>query len=139
MRQPRRGIRTDGVSRYPPQIDFCPRCHKQKVKGEPCPHWGCRPCSVCGLLANTHHEASHIQSARTQERKGRLVRYEFKAFQEIGWAVAVGGGIFIFEVLSQFEPEVISDWETWAVSVGGGLVRAAFAAGLIAGRKLLAG
>lgn len=61
--------------------------------------------------------------------------YEFKV-QEIGWAMAVGGGIFLFEILSKFDPNVVTDWETYAVSIGGGLVRAAFAAGLIAVRTL---
>jgi hypothetical protein len=59
------------------------------------------------------------------------MRYDFKTVEEIGWAMAVGGGIFIFEILSRFEPETIMDWKTWAVSAGGGLVRAAFAAGLV--------
>ena len=66
------------------------------------------------------------------------MRYDFKIFEEIGWAMAVGGGIFIFEVMSRFEPEAVSDWETWTVSVGGGLVRAIFAAGLVTARSLLA-
>ncbi len=59
------------------------------------------------------------------------MRYDFKTVEEVGWAMAVGGGIFIFEILSRFEPETITDRKTWAVSVGGGLVRAAFAAGLV--------
>jgi hypothetical protein len=63
------------------------------------------------------------------------MRYDFKAVEEIGWAMAVGGGIFIFEILSQFEPETVTDWKTWAVSIGGGLVRAAFAAGLVVFRR----
>ena len=61
--------------------------------------------------------------------------YDFKAIEEIGWAMAVGGGIFIFELLSRFEPETITDWKTWGVAVGGGLARAAFAAGLVVVRR----
>lgn len=64
--------------------------------------------------------------------------YEFKRAEEIGWAMAVGGGIFLFEILSKFDADVVTDWETYAVSIGGGLVRAAFAAGLVAVRGLRA-
>jgi hypothetical protein len=63
------------------------------------------------------------------------MRYDFKAIEEIGWAMAVGAGIFIFELLSRFEPETVTDWKTWAVMVSGGGVRAAFAAGLVAFRR----
>ena len=63
------------------------------------------------------------------------MRYDFKVIEEIGWAMAVGGGIFIFELLSRFEPETVTDWKTWAVTVAGGGVRAAFAAGLVVFRR----
>ena len=63
------------------------------------------------------------------------MKYDFKTVEEIGWAMAVGSGIFIFELLSRFEPETVTDWKTWIVSVGGGLARAAFAAGLVAFRR----
>ena len=55
--------------------------------------------------------------------------YVWKA-EEIGWAMAVAGIIFVFEVLSQFETEALADWKTYTVAAAGGLVRAVFGAGL---------
>ena len=40
--------------------------------------------------------------------------------------------IFAFQILSDFDPSTVADWETWGVAVAGGAVRAGAAAGLIA-------
>jgi hypothetical protein len=61
--------------------------------------------------------------------------YDFKKAEEIGWAMAVGGGIFLFEILSKFDPNVVTNWETWLVAVAGGLVRAIFGAALAYARR----
>lgn len=59
------------------------------------------------------------------------MRYNFKALEEIGWSMAVAGGIFIFELLANLDPnEALADPKTYGVAALGGLVRAVFAAGL---------
>ena len=58
--------------------------------------------------------------------------YKFKATEEIGWAILTGVVIFAFQILSDFDPSTITNWETWGVAVAGGAVRAGAAAGLIA-------
>jgi len=60
------------------------------------------------------------------------VMYKFKATEEIGWAILTGVVIFAFQVLSDFDPATVADWETWGVAVAGGVVRAGAAAGLVA-------
>lgn len=62
------------------------------------------------------------------------MEYDFKIVQELIWAGIVAVGITLLTVLVTFEPSEIGDWETWAVSLGGGLVRA-FAAAVLAQLK----
>ena len=58
--------------------------------------------------------------------------YNFKILEEIGWAILTGVVIFAFQVLSDFDPSTITDWQTWGVAAAGGAIRAGAAAGLIA-------
>ena len=58
-----------------------------------------------------------------------IKRYVWKA-EEIGWAMAVAGIIFAFELLSCFDVEVLSDPKAYGVAALAGLVRAVFGAGL---------
>ncbi|KKL80794.1 hypothetical protein LCGC14_2001190 [marine sediment metagenome] len=55
--------------------------------------------------------------------------YVWKA-EEIGWAMAVAGAVFVFELLSRFEAEVLSDPKAYGVAALAGLIRAVFGAGL---------
>ncbi len=58
------------------------------------------------------------------------MKYEFKVLPEILWAAGVGGVTAGLEILVKFDPEVIADWETWAIASGAAVVRAAAAAAL---------
>ena len=58
-----------------------------------------------------------------------MKRYAWKA-EEVGWAMAVAGIVFAFELLSRFEAEVLSDPRAYGVAALAGLVRAVFGAGL---------
>ena len=51
--------------------------------------------------------------------------YSFKGLQELGWAAAVGAAVFALVVLADFDPKAITNWQTWAISLGSGCVRAA--------------
>lgn len=57
--------------------------------------------------------------------------YNFKLVEEMAWFGFVSAGVALLEVLIRFDPETITSWETWAISLGGGLVRA-FAGGFLA-------
>jgi hypothetical protein len=57
--------------------------------------------------------------------------YNYKFLQEVLWAGAVAVGITLLTVLVTFDPEQVTDWQTWAVGLGGGAVRA-FAAAVLA-------
>ena len=52
-------------------------------------------------------------------------KYQFKLVQELAFAAFGAIGIFIFQVAADFDPETVQDWQTWAVALGGGLIRAA--------------
>lgn len=61
------------------------------------------------------------------------MNYEFRLWEELGWAV----GIAVLTVLAtslafDTAPE---DWETWGVSVGIGIARAAIGAALTVARQ----
>jgi len=51
--------------------------------------------------------------------------YTWKGLQELGWAATVGAAVFALMVLVEFDPEVITSWQVWAISLGSGCVRAA--------------
>lgn len=54
--------------------------------------------------------------------------YNFKAYEEAIWFVVVTAAIQVFTVLVDFDPETIIDWKSWAIALGGGVVRAVAAA-----------
>jgi hypothetical protein len=58
------------------------------------------------------------------------VRYTFRPLQELYWALLTGVGIVLFQALLTLEPEQVTDWQTWAVALGGALVRAVGGAGI---------
>ncbi len=58
------------------------------------------------------------------------MKYEFKMIPELIFALVVGAVVFVFQLFVAFEPEAISNWETWAITAAGGLTRAVAAAGL---------
>lgn len=53
------------------------------------------------------------------------MEYDFKLVKELFWAAAVGAAVFALTVLAEFDPDVITSWQVWAISVGSGCVRAA--------------
>ena len=63
------------------------------------------------------------------------MRYDFKRIEELAWFGIVAAGVFALEVLFRFNPEAITDWETWAKSLGAGMIRAAAGAVLAAVTK----
>ena len=56
--------------------------------------------------------------------------YVFKAKQELIWGVAIAAAVSVLQVLSDFEPSKIVSWQTWAIALGAGAVRAAAGAAL---------
>ena len=59
--------------------------------------------------------------------------YQWKLWPEIGFAIVIAVGITFATMLVDWDPNEITDWDTWGVSVLGGLVRSAavaFLAGL---------
>lgn len=60
--------------------------------------------------------------------------YDFKIAQETAWVAAVAAGVAVLQVLKEFDPAIVTDWRTWAVALGAGMVRAAAAAVLAAVR-----
>jgi hypothetical protein len=57
--------------------------------------------------------------------------YKFKKLEELGWAAAIGAGIFGLQVLADFDPSTVTDWKTYAIASGAGALRAAGAAALV--------
>ena len=56
--------------------------------------------------------------------------YKFRPLQELYWSLATMCGIVLFQAFLTLRPEEVNDWETWAVALGGALVRAVGGAGL---------
>lgn len=57
------------------------------------------------------------------------MRYTFKR-AEFVWLVLVAAAVAGLEVAVRFDPAAISDWRTWAIAAGAGIVRAAAGAAL---------
>jgi len=53
------------------------------------------------------------------------MEYNWKRAEEIAWFALVAAGVFALEILVRFDPETITDWRTWVVSLVGGMLRAA--------------
>lgn len=61
--------------------------------------------------------------------------YDFKRLQELGWLGLVSLGCFLVQLGVEFDPDVIMDWRTYAISVvGAGSIRAFFG-GIAAARR----
>ena len=50
--------------------------------------------------------------------------YEFKKWDELAWFVGMSMIIAILQALVVFEPDKITDWRLWSISLAGGAVRA---------------
>lgn len=56
--------------------------------------------------------------------------YRFKPFAELYWGVAIAAGLVLLQGLVTLDPEAVTDWQVWAVALGGGAIRAAAGAAL---------
>lgn len=56
--------------------------------------------------------------------------YRFKPLPELGWAVLTAVLLVLLPALVALDPEKITDWRTWAVALGGAVLRAAAGAAL---------
>lgn len=66
------------------------------------------------------------------------MHYEWKTFEEVVWAMAGGGSLFVLQVMSDLDIEaVITDPVAWGIVALGGLARSMGAAGLLVLRKVL--
>lgn len=54
--------------------------------------------------------------------------YDFKKVDELIWAAVVAAGFVVIEAMANTDLSTITDWKAWAVGIGGGAIRAAFAA-----------
>lgn len=51
--------------------------------------------------------------------------YQFRPRAELGWFIAVAVLTTLMQILIEFDAEAITSWQTWAISLGSALVRAA--------------
>lgn len=69
------------------------------------------------------------------------MQYDFKIAQEAAFAFAVGAGTALIQIAVTFNPEMITDWSTWAIASGAAGLRAGAAMTLPilirVGKKLL--
>ena len=56
--------------------------------------------------------------------------YDFKLWEEAAWAALVAAAIQLLMVLVGFDPAAVTDWRSWAIALGAGLVRAAAGAAI---------
>lgn len=56
--------------------------------------------------------------------------YDLKKIEEIAWFALVAAGVFLLELLVRFDPDTVTDWQTWAISLASGMLRAAAGAAL---------
>ena len=50
--------------------------------------------------------------------------YIIKLKEELAWAVSIALAMYLAQVMTNFDPEIITDWRTWGIAVGAGAVRA---------------
>ena len=55
------------------------------------------------------------------------MKYEWKAWAEIGWAILVAVVVQAAQIIVASDLERVTDWRSWAVSLIAACVRAAFA------------
>lgn len=58
------------------------------------------------------------------------MRYRFQPLPELYWGVVVAASLVLLQALFTLQPEAVTDWQTWAVALLGGALRAAAGAGL---------
>lgn len=56
------------------------------------------------------------------------MNYDFKFLPELGWSVLIAVSLFVLQVAFQINEE--TDWETFAISLGVGIIRSAAGAAL---------
>ena len=62
----------------------------------------------------------------------KIPEYVFKRVEELAWAGLVAAAIFGLTILVDFDPDKIQDWQTWAIALASGCLRAAAGAVLAA-------
>lgn len=58
------------------------------------------------------------------------MKYRFKPLDELYWGVIIAAGLVLLQGLVTLDPEAVTDWQTWAVALGGGAIRAASGAAI---------
>jgi hypothetical protein len=58
--------------------------------------------------------------------------YKFVVLREAAWAAFIAVAVVLLQALVAFDPEVITDWQSWFVSLGSAGLRAG-AAAILAG------
>jgi hypothetical protein len=56
------------------------------------------------------------------------VDYKFVVIREAGWAAFIAVALVVLQALVGIQPELIEDWKTWAIALGGAGLRAGAAA-----------
>lgn len=56
--------------------------------------------------------------------------YRFKPLAELYWGALTAVALVLLPALVSLEPEKVTDWRTWAVALGGAVLRAAAGAAL---------
>lgn len=58
------------------------------------------------------------------------MKYRFKALPELYWSLITSGATVLLLALVSFDPATITDWKTWAVGLGSGVLRSMAGAAL---------
>ncbi len=51
-----------------------------------------------------------------------LPEYNFKRLPELGWVIFAAMAVELAQVALTFNPEMITDWNTWGIALGTALV-----------------
>lgn len=65
--------------------------------------------------------------------------YRFKPWQELAWGVVIAVSLVVLQALFVLEPEQVTDWQVWAVAIGGAAIRAGAGAALDYLRRSMSG
>ena len=61
---------------------------------------------------------------------GVIKEYNFKWKQEIFYGLIAAAGLAIFQIMSSFDPEQVTDWKFWGANAVAAVMRAVGAAGV---------